>query len=55
MLAGLEFLDLLQVVAAMGAFMDAKVDHQECMVRGGRMCRFKLLPKAEPGGRKGER
>jgi predicted ArsR family transcriptional regulator len=38
-----------------GAFTDAKVDHQECMVRGGRMCRFELLPKAEPGGRKGER
>ena len=38
-----------------GAFTDAKVDHQECMVRGGRMCRFKLLSKAEPGGRKGER
>jgi predicted ArsR family transcriptional regulator len=27
-----------------GAFADAKVDHQECMVRGGHMCRFKLLP-----------
>jgi predicted ArsR family transcriptional regulator len=38
-----------------GAFTDAKVDHQECMVRGGRMCRFRLLSKAEPGGRKGER
>jgi predicted ArsR family transcriptional regulator len=29
-----------------GAFADAAVDHQECMVRGGRMCRFKLTPKA---------
>jgi predicted ArsR family transcriptional regulator len=27
-----------------GAFADAKVDHQECMVRGGHMCRFKLVP-----------
>jgi predicted ArsR family transcriptional regulator len=27
-----------------GAFADAKVEHQECMVRGGHMCRFKLLP-----------
>jgi len=32
----------------MGAFADAAVDHQECMVRGGRMCRFKLTPKARP-------
>lgn len=31
-----------------GAFTDAAVDHQECMVRGGRMCRFKLTPKARP-------
>lgn len=27
-----------------GTFADAKVDHQECMVRGGQMCRFKLVP-----------
>jgi predicted ArsR family transcriptional regulator len=27
-----------------GAFADATVDHQECMVRGGHMCRFKLAP-----------
>jgi len=27
-----------------GAFTDAKVDHEECMVRGGRRCRFKLEP-----------
>ena len=33
-----------------GAFTDARVDHQECMVRGGRMCRFKLTPS----GRKRE-
>jgi predicted ArsR family transcriptional regulator len=25
-----------------GAFADATVDHQECMVRGGHKCRFKL-------------
>jgi len=31
-----------------GAFTDAAVDHQECMVRGGRMCRFKLTPRARP-------
>jgi predicted ArsR family transcriptional regulator len=29
-----------------GAFTDAKVEHQECMVRGGHMCRFKLIPAA---------
>lgn len=35
-----------------GAFADATVDHQECMVRGGRMCRFKLAPTPRrPGGR----
>jgi predicted ArsR family transcriptional regulator len=34
-----------------GAFADATVDHQECMVRGGRMCRFKLAPAPRrPGG-----
>lgn len=35
----------------MGAFADAKVDHQECMVRGGQMCRFKLAVagKQRPG------
>lgn len=35
-----------------GTFADATVDHQECMVRGGRMCRFKLAPTPRrPGGR----
>ena len=35
-----------------GAFTDANVDHQECMVRGGRMCRFKLTPAPRrPGGK----
>jgi len=26
----------------LGAFAEAKVDHQECMVRGGNVCRFRL-------------
>jgi predicted ArsR family transcriptional regulator len=29
-----------------GAFTDAAVDHQECMVRGGHVCRFKLTAAA---------
>jgi predicted ArsR family transcriptional regulator len=29
-----------------GTFTDAGVEHQECMVRGGRLCRFKLTQKA---------
>ena len=34
-----------------GAFTDAKVEHQECMVRGGHKCRFKLTPPPRrPGG-----
>lgn len=34
-----------------GAFTDAKVEHQECMVRSGRMCRFKLARAARrPSG-----
>jgi predicted ArsR family transcriptional regulator len=35
-----------------GAFTDAKVDHQECMVRGGRLCRFKLTPAPRRTGGK---
>lgn len=35
-----------------GAFTDANVDHQECMVRGGRMCRFKLTPVPRRTGAK---
>jgi predicted ArsR family transcriptional regulator len=38
-----------------GAFTDTAVDHQECMVRGGRMCRFKLTPASRPSGGKVER
>ena len=30
----------------------ADVDHQECMVRGGRMCRFKLSPAPRRPGDK---
>lgn len=32
-------------LAMMGAFTDSKVDHQECMARGGNVCRFKFTPK----------
>jgi predicted ArsR family transcriptional regulator len=35
-----------------GAFTDSTVEHQECMLRGGRMCRFKLrpVPRRSDGG-----
>jgi predicted ArsR family transcriptional regulator len=29
-------------LALIGAFAGATVEHQECMVRGGHLCRFKL-------------
>jgi predicted ArsR family transcriptional regulator len=32
-------------LAMMGAFTDSKVDHQECMARGGNVCRFKFSGK----------
>ena len=32
-------------LAMMGAFTDSKVDHQECMARGGNVCRFKFTGK----------
>ena len=32
-------------LAMMGAFTDSRVDHQECMARGGNVCRFKFTPK----------
>jgi predicted ArsR family transcriptional regulator len=35
-----------------GSFAGADVDHQECMVRGGRMCRFKLSPAPRRPGDK---
>ena len=34
-------------LALLGKFTDSKVDHQECMARGGNVCRFKFLPKAK--------
>lgn len=32
-------------LAMMGAFSDSKVEHMECMARGGNVCRFKFVPK----------
>lgn len=32
-------------LAMMGALTESKVDHQECMARGGNICRFKFGPK----------
>lgn len=32
-------------LALMGAFTDSTVDHQECMARGGNVCRFKFTPR----------
>lgn len=32
-------------LAMMARFTDSKVDHQECMARGGNVCRFKFSPK----------
>ena len=32
-------------LAMMGTFTDSKVDHQECMARGGNVCRFKFTAK----------
>ena len=32
-------------LALMSAFTDSKVDHQECMARGGNVCRFKFSGK----------
>lgn len=32
-------------LALMGTFVGAEVEHQECMVRGGRVCRFRFKPK----------
>jgi hypothetical protein len=29
----------------MGALTGSKVDHQECMARGGNVCRFKFSAK----------
>lgn len=32
-------------LAMMGTFTDSKVDHQECMARGGNVCRFRFIAK----------
>ncbi len=32
-------------LAMMGTFTDSEVDHQECMARGGNVCRFKFTAK----------
>lgn len=32
-------------LALMAGFTDSKIDHQECMARGGHVCRFKFKPK----------
>ena len=34
-------------LALLSAFTDSRVDHQECMVRGGHVCRFKFKPKGD--------
>ena len=34
-------------LALLAKFADSKIDHQECMARGGNVCRFKFLPKAK--------
>jgi predicted ArsR family transcriptional regulator len=31
-------------LALLGTFTDSRVEHQECMVRGGNVCRFKFGP-----------
>lgn len=32
-------------LALLGTFTDSRVDHQECMAKGGNVCRFKFRPK----------
>ncbi len=32
-------------LALLSAFTDSKVEHQECMAKGGNVCRFKFVPK----------
>jgi predicted ArsR family transcriptional regulator len=34
-------------LALMSTFTDSRVDHQECMARGGGVCRFKFRPKGD--------
>jgi predicted ArsR family transcriptional regulator len=33
-------------LALLSTFTDSRVDHQECMAKGGHVCRFKFKPKA---------
>lgn len=33
-------------LALLSTFADSSVDHQECMARGGNVCRFRFLPKS---------
>jgi predicted ArsR family transcriptional regulator len=33
-------------LALLSTFADSKVDHQECMARGGHVCRFRFLPRS---------
>jgi len=32
-------------LALLSTFADSKVDHEECMAKGGNVCRFKFSPK----------
>lgn len=34
-------------LALLSTFTDSRVDHQECMARGGHVCRFKFKPKGD--------
>lgn len=34
-------------LALLSSFTDSKVDHQECMAKGGNVCRFKFTAKSE--------
>lgn len=34
-------------LALLETFTDSRVDHQECMARGGNVCRFKFMPKKD--------
>ena len=35
-------------LALLSTFTDSKVDHAECMARGGNVCRFRFLRKPPP-------
>jgi predicted ArsR family transcriptional regulator len=45
-------------LALLANFTDSKIDHQECMARGGHVCRFKFKPPSpqpSPAGGRGSR